>query len=372
MLIHSLVEAQARRTPDAPALAGGGERLTYAELDARANRLARARRRRGVRPEALVGVAAERCVETVVALLAVLKAGGAYVPLDPGYPAERLAYMWGDASRPRPGGAAPVLLAQERTAAAVAAPGAELLRLDADAALWADESPEPLPAAEVGAQPESLAYVIYTSGSTGRPKGVLIAHRGVVNVVREAARLLAVGPESRVLQLASLSFDASVLEIFTALATGACLVLTPRETLLSGEALGRELAAERITTIAIPPSLLDKVPEGVELPALRSIVVGGETCSAATAARWARGRRFVNAYAPTEATIFATAGACAGLDPDPPSIGEPIAETAVELLGPDGEPVAPGEPGEICLGGVGVARGYLHRPDLTAERIIPA
>ena len=250
--------------------------------------------------------------------------------------------------------------------------GTQVLRLDADAALWAGESAEPLPAGEVALDHDHLAYVIYTSGSTGRPKGVLIAHRGVVNVIRESARLLDVGPESRVLQLASLSFDASVLEIFTALATGACLVLTRRETLLSGEALGRELAAERITTIAIPPSLLDKVPEGIELPALRSIVVGGEACSAATAARWAPGRRFVNAYAPTEATIFATAGEVTGLDASPPAIGVPIAETEVQLLGPDGTPVPPGEPGEICLGGAGVARGYLHRPDLTAERFVPA
>ncbi|HEX9667985.1 MAG TPA: amino acid adenylation domain-containing protein, partial [Thermoanaerobaculia bacterium] len=372
MLIHPLVEAQARRAPEAPALAFGGECLNYAELEARANRLARALRRRGVGPEALVGVAAERSVETIVALLAVLKAGGAYVPLDPSYPSERLAFMWGDASRPRPGGAAPVLLTQERTAGAVPAHGAQVLRLDADAALWAGESAEPLPAGEAGVDHDHLAYVIYTSGSTGRPKGVLIAHRGVVNVIRESARLLDVGPESRVLQLASLSFDASVLEIFTALSTGACLVLTRRETLLSGEALGRELAAERITTIAIPPSLLDKVPEGIELPALRSIVVGGEACSAATAARWAPGRRFVNAYAPTEATIFATAGECTGLDPSPPAIGVPIAETEVQLLGADGAPVPPSEPGEICLGGAGVARGYLHRPDLTAERFVPA
>ena len=372
MLIHSLVEAQARRAPQAPALAFEGERLTYAELEARANRLARALRRRGVGPEALVGVAAERSVETIVALLAVLKAGGAYVPLDPSYPSERLAFMWGDASRPRPGGAAPVLLAQERTAGAVPAHGAQVLRLDADAALWAGESAEPLPAGAAGVDHDHLAYVIYTSGSTGRPKGVLIAHRGVVNVIRESARLLDVGPESRVLQLASLSFDASVLEIFTALSTGACLVLTRRETLLSGEALGRELAAQGITTIAIPPSLLDKVPEGIELPALRSIVVGGEACSAATAARWAPGRRFVNAYAPTEATIFATAGECAGLEPNPPAIGVPIAETEIQLLDADGAPVPPGEPGEICLGGAGVARGYLHRPDLTAERFVPA
>src|SRR5687768_17431579 len=156
MLIHSLAEAQARRAPQAPALAFGAEHLTYAELEGRANRLARALRRRGVGPEALVGVAAERSVDTVVGLLAVLKAGGAYVPLDPSYPSERLAFMWGDASRPRPGGAAPVLLTQERTAGTVPAHGAQVLRLDADAALWAGESAEQLPAGEVALDHDHL------------------------------------------------------------------------------------------------------------------------------------------------------------------------------------------------------------------------
>ncbi|HLE85933.1 MAG TPA: amino acid adenylation domain-containing protein, partial [Thermoanaerobaculia bacterium] len=326
-------------------------------------------------------------------VLAVLRAGGAYVPLDPDYPAERLELMWRDS------GATAVLVEERRLrklaeggAGNFLAGAAEVVLLDQQAGepsfrqeaeneLVGVGRGRPLPSGEgrgEGAGPDDLAYVIYTSGSTGRPKGVMVEHRGAVNVVRENSRLLRVGPESRVLQLASLSFDASVLEIFTALAAGAELVLTPRETLLSGEALGAELRRRRVTTLAIPPSLLDKVPEELSapggLPELVSIVVGGETCSAATAARWSPGRRFFNAYAPTEATIYVTAHECRPpFDPAAggPPIGRAIAGGAVHVLGSDLRPVADGEAGELCLGGVGVARGYLGRPALTAERFVP-
>ena len=373
-MIHRLFEAQARRTPEAAALVCGAERLSYGELDARAGALACRLRGLGVAAESLVGLLAERSVEMVVGVLGVLKAGGAYVPLDPGYPAERLAFMWEDVRRGSPAGRPAVLLAQRALAAAL--PGAEdgpavwlddLREEGMEGGLDAGSGPDDLhPDDDLGG--DNLAYVIYTSGSTGRPKGVLVPHRGVVNVIRASERLLGIGPGDRVLQLASLGFDASVLEIFMALSAGACLVLTPRETLLSGEALGRELREREITAIAIPPSLLDTVEEA--LPALRTIIVGGEACSGATAARWARGRRLVNAYAPTEATIYATAGLCAG-DGEAPSMGWPIAGTSAWVVGPDGELARPGAAGELCLGGAGVARGYLNRPELTAERFVP-
>ncbi|HXO20082.1 MAG TPA: amino acid adenylation domain-containing protein, partial [Thermoanaerobaculia bacterium] len=376
--IHGLFEEQVERTPSAVAVAFGADSLSYAELNRRANRLAHHLRRLGVRPDGLVGLAAERSLEMVVGVLAALKAGGAYVPLDPGYPAERLSFMWQDVRSGSPA-APPVLLCQRRLSGVLPADlteenGRRVLFLDDPAAAAAPAAPageggcDENPRAEVS--PDQLAYVIYTSGSTGRPKGVLVPHRGVVNVVREAARLLAVGPGSRVLQLASLGFDASALEIFTALATGACLVLTRRETLMSGEALGRELALQAVSVLAIPPSLLDTVEEE-DLPALRSIIVGGEACSAATAARWSAGRTLVNAYAPTEATIFATAAPLALPITEAPAIGRPIAGIDVVLLDADGEPVADGEAGELCLGGVGVVRGYLNRSELTAERFIP-
>ena len=362
--VHQLFEAQAQRTPGADALVFDRLRLSYAELNDRANRLASHLRGLGVAPETLVGLLSDRSPEMIVAVLAVLKAGGAYVPLDPGYPAERLGFMWEDVTRGSPAGRPPVLLAQRHLEGAIPGDGGRAVFLDG--CLDGGLSPN----LAGGSGPDNLAYVIYTSGSTGRPKGVLVPHRGVVNVILESERLLDIGPGDRFLQLASLGFDASVLEIFTALSTGACLVLTRRETLLSGEALGRELREQAITAIAIPPSLLDTVEE-LDLPALRAVIVGGEACSAATAARWAPGRLLINAYAPTEATIYATAGPCSGDDAEPPPMGRPIPGIAARLLDPDGDPVPDGQAGELCLGGVGVVRGYLNRPELTAERFVP-
>jgi amino acid adenylation domain-containing protein len=361
--IHRLFEAQAARTPAATAAAFERESLSYAELDARANGLARHLRRLGVGPESLVGLMLERSLEMIVGVLGVLKAGGAYVPLDPAYPQERLDFMWRDA---RSGSPSAVLLSQERLAAVLPEGEYRTVFLDGGEDTASAGTGEPAGAAG----PDNLAYVIYTSGSTGQPKGVLVPHRGVVNVIRESERLLGIGPGSRVLQLASLGFDASALEIFTALSTGACLVLTRRETLLSGEALGRELHEQAITAIAIPPSLLDTVEE-LDLPALRSIIVGGEACSGATARRWAAGRRLVNAYAPTEATIYATVAPCSDDAAEAPPIGRPIAGMEAHLLDERGEVAPRGEVGELCLGGVGVARGYLNRPELTAERFVP-
>jgi len=373
--LHELFETSAARRPAAVALSFGELDVPYSELDRRAARLARRLRRLGVGPECLAGLCLERSVEMVVAILGVLKAGGAYLPLDPDYPEDRLRFMWRDSRAAAPPGAPAVLLGLGRTAGRLErlaeGTGAAVVLLDGAPEAGDETDRGPLPRAETGVAPRHLAYVIYTSGSTGRPKGVMIEHRSVVNVVRHAARALEVTPGSRVLQLASLSFDASVLEIFTAFAAGARLVLTPRETLLSGEALGEELRRRGITTLAIPPSLLDRVPDGVSLPALRAIVVGGEACSAATARRWAPGRVFVNAYAPTEATIYTTAAACAGPYDRPPAMGRPIPGTAARVLDAEGRPVPGGELGELCLGGLGLARGYAGRPGLTAERFVP-
>jgi amino acid adenylation domain-containing protein len=356
--LHGLVAERVREEPGRTAVSLGEARWTYGELDRRAAVVAARLRLLGVARGDRVAIAAGRSLETVAGILGVLRAGAAYVPLDPDYPAERLAFMWRDCG-------ARALLTQERLRARVPAAEERVVLLDGTSEDGAADG-------ESAAGPDDLAYVIYTSGSTGRPKGVMIAHRGAVNVIRENARLLRVDEGSRVLQLASLSFDASVLEIFTALSTGAELVLTPRETLLSGEALAGELRRRRITTIAIPPSLLDKVPEeDGDLPELAAIVVGGETCSAGTAARWAPGRRFVNAYAPTEATIYVTAHEVDPAAREAPPIGRAIAGGAAHVLSPDLRPVAGGEPGELCLGGVGLALGYLGRPALTAERFVP-
>jgi amino acid adenylation domain-containing protein len=377
--VHQLFAAQAARSPTAVAVIAGEEAVSYGELAQRASRLARHLRRLGVGPEDLVGLALERSLDLVIAVAAVLGAGGAYLPLDPAYPAERLRYMWTDAvggrtPRERP----PVLIGRRELAGTLAEPAggpfagpsygmAHLLDPVRDGEAIAAESAAPL-GGEV--EPGQLAYVIYTSGSTGKPKGVAVTHAGLPAVIATAAEVLEVGPGRRVLQLASIGFDASVLEIWTALSTGATLVLTARETLLSGAALGAELLRRRISTIAIPPSLLERV-EAASLPDLRSIVVGAEACSLATARRWGAGRRLVNAYAPTEATIFATVHVCAEQPSAPPPLGRAIAGMEAHLLDPEGRPVDAGEVGEICLGGSGLARGYLNHPELTAERFIP-
>ncbi len=362
--LHHLVERQAVLTPDAPALSFDGASWTYAELNARASRLAHRLRAAGVVPESLVGLLAERSPAMIAALLGVLKAGGAYVPLDPGYPKERLRFLWEDTGRGAPSVRPPVLLAERHLAGLLPAERAVLLD-ETEGGSYVHDYASVSPFS-----PDHLAYVIYTSGSTGQPKGVLVPHRGAVNVARTTQRLFGLGPGDRMIQLASLGFDASVLEIFTTLSCGACLVLTRRETLLSGTALGRELREQRITALAIPPSLLDTVEE-TDFPDLRSIVLGGEACSAATAARWAAGRTLLNAYAPTEATIYSTIAPVKGDGVEVPSIGQPIAGLSAHLFDPDGEVVPAGETGEIFLGGIGVVRGYHNRPELTAERFVP-
>jgi amino acid adenylation domain-containing protein len=365
--VHRLFAVRAASSPRAVAVVAGREELSYGELAQQAGRLAGHLRRLGVGPEDLVGLALERSLDLVTAIVAVLAAGGAYLPLDTSYPAERLRYMWADAvgacrRRPQP----PVLIGGAELAGLFEG-RVRVLDPVRDARAIAAESASPaLP--EV--LPGQLAYVIYTSGSTGRPKGVAVPHAGLPGVIAAAAEALEIGPGRRVLQLASIGFDASVLEIWTALSTGATLVLTARETLLSGAALGAELARRRISTIAIPPSLLERI-ESDGLPELRSIVVGAEACSLTTARRWGAGRRLVNAYAPTEATILATLHVCPDPPAEAPPLGRAIAGMEAHLLDREGRPVPPGEVGEICLGGRGLARGYLNHPELTAERFIP-
>lgn len=354
--VHQLFEEQVERAPDAIAVSLGKEELSYRELNLRANQLARYLREMGVGPEVLVGIFTDRSLEMLVGLLAVLKAGGAYLPLDSEYPPERIAFMIEDSQ-------ARVVLTQNSLLDRLPTTATRTLCLDGHT--FSVESGENL---QARALPDNLAYVIYTSGSTGRPKGVLVAHRGVTNTIEASGKLFKINSNSRILQLASLSFDASVLEIFMALAGGATLYLMSRAA--SGAELAQLLRDRAITTIAIPPSLLDTIPEG-EYPALQSIIAGGEACSAATAARWSRDRRLFNAYAPTEATVYATATQHVETDGRIPSLGRPISNMQIYLLDPRLRPVPIGITGEIHVGGVGLARGYLNRPRLTAERFVP-
>ncbi len=352
--IHELFEAQALRSPDAIAALFEQSSLTYAELDVRANRLAHHLRSLGVGPETRVGLCLERSLELVVAILAVLKAGGAYVPLDPDYPTDRLRFMLTDAR-------APVLLTRTRLADRASVPGTQIVCLDADPSPWSTQPDAPPPR---DADSAHLAYVIYTSGSTGQPKGVGVIHQAVVNQILHEAKLLDVRPGVPVLQFASVSFDASVSQIFSTLSHGGRLVLASDDQRRSREALTALLCDRSIAIADLPPSALSLVDPDADLHALRVLIVGGEACPAATLAPLARGRRVVNCYGPTEATI--TTATWEGCLPPMGSLplGRANANNRIHVLSPALRQTPIGVPGELHIAGVGRSlahRGTAHR-----------
>ena len=355
--IHQLFEAQARRTPDAAALEYGTARTSYGELDARANRLAGQLRKLGVRHEDRVAVCVQRSIEMVVSLLAVLKAGAAYVPLDPTLPTERHGFILEDSE-------ARVVVTDAASFDRFAAQPVQTVRADWESADGVDR-PEPRP--EVSAN--QLAYVIYTSGSTGKPKGVAVEHRSVCNLILAEIQAYGIDAETRMLQFASFAFDISVEEIFVTLCAGGTVVLAPGEEVLPGEELEAFVRARSITAISMTPSSLAALPAG-NLPLLRTVISGGETCSAELVARFAPGRQFFNTYGPTECTVIATLAECRP-DDRAPSIGRPFASARIYVLDRRMQPVPVGVVGELYIGGPGVARGYLNRPALTAERFVP-
>ncbi len=354
---HHLFESQAARTPDAPAIVYGSEVITYAELNRRANVLAHHLRQLGVTVESLVGVCLERSVEMVVAALGVLKAGGAYVPLDPAYPKDRLAYMLAEAQ-------AHLVITTSRTQPHLPETYTQTLCLDSD---W--QKNEDVTDPSVAVSPDNLAYLVFTSGSTGKPKGVLLAHRGLVNLAFAQGRAFGVTTHSRVLQFSSYSFDASVSEIFVSLLGGAALCLAPADALRPGPDLLNLMRQQEITMVTLPPSVLTLLSEA-EAPQLRSLVTAGEACTADVIRRWSRDRQMINAYGPTETTVCATM--TAPLDGDEPGgIGRAMENMRVYVLDESLQPVAAGMSGEIYISGVGVARGYLNQPELTADRFVP-
>ncbi|MEU0922802.1 non-ribosomal peptide synthetase [Streptomyces malaysiensis] len=361
--LGELFEAQAAATPGNDAVVFDGGALTYAELDARANRLARLLIRRGIGPESIVALALPRSVDMVVAQLAVAKAGAAYLPVDPDYPAERIRFMLEDA-RPElvitGGGGAVVAHEGERLDLGDPALPTRLAALLATGIVDADRT-TPLSTAHP-------AYVIYTSGSTGTPKGVVVSHGGLASFATAAVENFDVDAGARVLQFASPSFDAAVLELCMALTSGAALVVPPPGP-LAGEALAEVLAGQRVSHALIPPAALASVPTATPLPGFRSLVVGGDACSAELVARWSSGRRMVNAYGPTESTVAATMSGPLSGERTPP-IGGPVVNTRVYVLDEGLRPVPVGAPGELYLAGDGLARGYLRRPGLTAERFV--
>ncbi|MGW5714880.1 non-ribosomal peptide synthase/polyketide synthase [Amycolatopsis sp. NPDC003865] len=331
-----LIEAQARRTPDAPAVVAGPDSLTYAELDAAANRVARHLRLRGAGPEKVVALLLPRSADLVVAQLAVVKTGAAFLPIDPGYPEERIRYMLDDAD--------PVLALRELPLSTM------------------DDSP-----LVVGVRPENAAYVIYTSGSTGRPKGVVVSHAGLATLVENTVAAYRVGPGDRVLQYVSPSFDASILELCAALMTGAALVVTPPGPLL-GDQLRDVLAEGRVTHALIPPAALATV-EDPDLPDFRTVVVGGDVCPPELVAKWAPGRRMLNMYGPTEATVVSTVSEPLEVG-GRVTIGQALRHTRAYVLDDRLQPVPPGVAGELYVASPGLARGYLGRPGLTASRFV--
>ena len=355
--LNELFEAQARRTADATAVVHGDIAVSYAELNAAANRLARDLIGRGVGPESVVALAVPRSVEMVVAMLAVLKAGAAYLPVDLDYPQARIAFMLADA--------APAVL--------VTTAGTELPECDVPRVLVDDpaggSSADPGDAERVmPLRLEHPAYVIYTSGSTGTPKGVVVPHTGLACLAAGQRERIGhdIGPGAQVAQLASLSFDAAVAEILLALTSGAALVL-PQQGRLAGEGLSCFLDRQEITHLQISPTVLASVPES-PLPALRTVAVMGEACPESLVSRWSAGRRMVNAYGPTEATVCATVSDPLPLGPVP--IGRPIRGTRVYVLDWWLRPVPAGVVGELYIAGAGLARGYAGRAGLTAGRFV--
>ncbi|MGH8931557.1 MAG: amino acid adenylation domain-containing protein [Egibacteraceae bacterium] len=377
--LPALFEAQAARTPDATAVVLEDERLTYAQLNARANQLARVLATRGVGPERIAALALPRSTDLVVAVLGVLKAGGAYLPLDLDYPADRLAFMLDDAD--------PVAVVTTRAIAAHLPdlpPSSGLMLDDPDVRAAIEGSGKSdLGACDLGAcdlgvaerlgplRVDHAAYVIYTSGSTGRPKGVVVSHDGVSSLVATAADRLDVGPDSRVAQFASASFDVAVWDLCMTLLVGGRLVIVPSDRRVAGPPLVDYLRQHAVTHMILPPSVVAMLPEGCELPAGATLLVGSEKVPPQVVTRWSKALRVFGAYGLTEATVNSTLwhAPTEWHGPMVP-IGRPDPNTRVYVLDTGLRPVPVGVVGELYVSGDGLARGYLGRPGLTAERFV--
>ncbi|MET4700143.1 amino acid adenylation domain-containing protein/non-ribosomal peptide synthase protein (TIGR01720 family) [Constrictibacter sp. MBR-5] len=346
----------AAANPNRPALRLSGVEMSYGDLAVRSGRLAARLAAMGVEPGALVGVCLDRGFDCWIAILAVLRAGAAYAPLDPAYPADRLAHIVADSG---------MALVLTRTALRERLPEGACPTLCLD---LPDAVAYPASAPQVALSPGSAAYVIYTSGSTGRPKGTILTHAGLGNLAAAVAARFSPGEGDRILQFSSLSFDASTWEMVMALGSGACLVLAEQERLLPDDAFAGFLRRERVTHATLPPSFLAALPEAA-LPDLRELIVAGEAVPLPLVRRWAPGRRFTNAYGPTENTVCATAGLCTP-EEDIVTVGTPIDNVTAYILR-DGDLLPAGAPGELALGGLGVAAGYLGRPDLTERHFVP-
>ncbi len=369
--LPQLFEAQVEKIPEYIALIFENQQLTYRELNHRANQLAHYLQKLGVKPETLVGICVERSLEMVVGILGILKAGGAYVPLDPNYPSERLAYMLYDAT-------VSVLLTQQSLVTSLPEHQAQVVCLDSDWGEIAKFSKEELSS---GVKPENLGYIIYTSGSTGKPKGVAMSQRALVNLIMWQLQEASVGQGARTLQFAPISFDVSFQEIFSTWCSGGTLVLVSEEVRRDPWALMQFLAQNKVNRLFLPFVALQQLaavaPQCQTLPELCEIVTAGEQLQVTPDLVELMNRlpncRLQNQYGPSESHVvsaYTLQGAAASW-PSLPPIGRPIANSQLYILSRDLQPVPICVPGELYIGGVAVANGYLNRPELTAEKFIP-
>lgn len=357
--IHELFSEQAARTPQDMAIAFEERNLTYAELDRRSTRLANALQGLGVGPGAIVGLLLERSPEMLVGLLGILKAGGAYLPLDPTYPETRLRFMLEDSG-------ATVLLTDKQHRDRIRGHRTQTITLDEE---WSAVERQPAASVPAPVGSRDLAYVIYTSGSTGKPKGVRVAHGSVVNLLSAMGQLLRIGGTDVWAAITPLSFDIAALELFLPLVQGAKVALMPRSLVLDAPRLCERVDAVGVTVMQATPSLWRMLVEAGWKSTSRKVLCGGEPLPADLACDLASGGAEVwNLYGPTETTIWSTA---ARVRADAPvSIGRPIANTRVYVLDEHLEPVPVGAIGELCIAGVGVAEGYVNRPEATTERFV--
>ncbi|MFB2837780.1 amino acid adenylation domain-containing protein [Floridanema evergladense] len=353
-----LFEQQVAKNPDRIALVFESQSLTYQQLNQKVNQIAHYLiHNHHIKSETLISICVERSFEMIIGILAILKAGGCYVPIDPKYPQERIQFMLEDSGTS-------VLLTQSSIKDKLPIKSTcQVIYLESGT--FADESTENL---LPQTKPENLAYLIYTSGSTGQPKGVMIEHRALVNLILTWAETFQIKPETRWLQFGAFSFDLSIGEIATALSAGATLYLAKSETLLPSQSLVNLLRDRQISHIALPPSTLSILPQA-SLPDLQNIIVGGEVCPAEIVTQWAKERRFFNCYGPTESTVTVSIAEC-NPNGKKPDIGKPIANNRIYILDAQNQLLPPGIPGELCIAGIGLSRGYLHRPDLTKEKFI--
>ncbi|PRS45971.1 non-ribosomal peptide synthetase, partial [Bacillus sp. LNXM10] len=347
-------EEQVKKSPETKAVVFEDNELTYQELNERANQLAYKLREKGVTREDFIGIMTERSVEMIVGILGVLKAGGAYLPLDPTYPSERIEYMLQDSG-------AKYVLTHENISVPETFSG-EIVKID-DLAL----TENPRTNLEEINESTDLAYLIYTSGTTGKPKGVMVEHKSVSNFCL-MGETFGISSGSRVLQFASFSFDAAVGEIFPTLLSGATLYLGKKELFLSGDKFTKWLKDQAITTAFFPPSVLRVTPYE-ELPDLKTIITMGEACTSDIVKVWGKERTLINGYGPTEATIGSTAGVCTP-DMEKPTIGKVFPNKKVYILNQEDQVQPIGIPGELCIGGEGLARGYWNLPELTKEKFV--